>query len=101
MAYIGRGTDKINNVELLDNITFTDSAGPYNITKDTVAFVPVSPQSLVIAIDVVVQSPSSYSFSESSISIFLFLLILLFKFLFLLFKALCVINHYISCIIVM
>ena len=30
MAYIGRGVDKISNIEVLDAITLTDSAGPYN-----------------------------------------------------------------------
>jgi len=68
MAYVGRGVDKINNIELLDNITFTNSAGPYNITKSSVAFVPVSPASVVLAIDGVVQSPSSYSFSGSTVT---------------------------------
>jgi len=68
MAYIGRGVDKINNIELLDNITFTNSAGPYNITKSSVAFVPVSPASVVISIDGVVQSPSSYSFSAATVT---------------------------------
>ena len=68
MAYIGRGVDKINNVELLDNITFTSSAGPYNITKGGDAFVPVSPESVVLAIDGVVQSPSSYSFSAATVT---------------------------------
>ena len=68
MAYIGRGVDKINNIELLDNITFTNSAGPYNITKSSAAFVPVSPESVVLAIDGVVQSPSSYSFSAATVT---------------------------------
>jgi len=68
MAYLGRGIDKINNVELLDNITFTSSAGPYNITKGGDAFVPVSPESVVLAIDGVVQSPSSYSFSAATVT---------------------------------
>ena len=44
MAYIGRGVDKISNIEVLDAITFTNSAGPYNLLKDTVAFTPTSPE---------------------------------------------------------
>ena len=61
MSYLGRGLDKISNIEVLDNITFTNSAGPYNITKSSTAFVPASANALVISIDGVVQSPSSYT----------------------------------------
>ena len=68
MAYIGRGTDKISNIEVLDNITFTNSAGPYNLLKDTVAFVPTSSNALVISIDGIVQSPSSYTLSAATIT---------------------------------
>ena len=34
MAYIGRGIENFSQIEVLDLITFTNSAGPYNITKD-------------------------------------------------------------------
>ena len=68
MSYIGRGLDKISNIELLDAITFTDSAGPYNITKDSTAFVPTASNALVISIDGVVQDPSSYSTSVATIT---------------------------------
>ena len=68
MAYIGRGTDKISNIEVLDNITFTDSAGPYNITQSSVAFTPISPSALVISIDGIVQSPSSVTVSGSTLT---------------------------------
>ena len=68
MAYIGRGVDKISNIEVLDAITFTDSAGPYNLLKDTVAFVPTSANALVISIDGVVQSPDSYTTSAATIT---------------------------------
>ena len=68
MAYIGRGTDKISNVEVLDNITFTDSAGPYNITQSSAAFTPISPSALVISIDGIVQSPSSVTVSGSTLT---------------------------------
>ena len=68
MAYVGRGLDKISNIEVLDNITFTDSAGPYNLLKATVAFVPASPNALVISIDGIIQSPSSYTLSGSTIT---------------------------------
>ena len=68
MAYIGRGVDKISNIEVLDAITFTDSAGPYNLLKDTVAFVPTSPNALVISVDGVIQSPDSYTISVATIT---------------------------------
>ena len=68
MAYIGRGVDKISNIEVLDAITFTDSAGPYNLLKDTVAFTPTSSNALVISIDGVVQSPDSYTISAATIT---------------------------------
>ena len=68
MAYVGRGVDKISNIEVLDAITFTDSAGPYNVLKDTVAFVPISANALVISIDGVIQSPSSYTLSVATIT---------------------------------
>ena len=61
MAYIGRGVDKISNIEVLDAITFTDSAGPYNLTKDATAFVPTASNALVISIDGIIQSPSTYT----------------------------------------
>ena len=66
MAYIGRGVDKISNIEVLDAITFTNSAGPYNLLKDTVAFTPTSPNALVISIDGVVQSPDSYTIASAT-----------------------------------
>ena len=68
MAYIGRGTDKISNIEVLDNITFTNSAGPYNITQSSAAFTPISPSALVISIDGIVQSPSSVTVSGSTLT---------------------------------
>ena len=68
MAYIGRGVDKISNIEVLDAITFTDSAGPYNLLKDTVAFTPTSPNALVISVDGVVQSPDSYTIASATIT---------------------------------
>ena len=68
MAYIGRGIDKVSNIEVLDAITFTNSAGPYNLTKDSTAFVPTSANALVISIDGVVQSPDSYTTSVATIT---------------------------------
>jgi len=65
MSYIGRGTDKISNIEILDNITF-DGSSSYSITKSSVAFVPNSAQSLLISIDGVVQA-TNFSVSTSTI----------------------------------
>ena len=68
MAYIGRGIDNISNASLLDAITFTDSAGPYNLTKSSSAFTPVSVQALVIQVDGVIQVPSSYTISAATVT---------------------------------
>ena len=57
MAYIGRGIENLVNTQKLDAITPSTStgAGPYNLTKNSVAFVPASADSLVISIDGVIQ----------------------------------------------
>ena len=65
MAYIGRGTDKISNIEVLDNITF-DGSSSYSITKGSVAFTPNSAQSCLISIDGVVQA-TNFTVSGSTI----------------------------------
>ena len=66
MAYLGRGLDKISNIEVLDNITF-DGSSSYSITKGSVAFTPNSAQSLLISIDGVVQATNFYSVNSSTI----------------------------------
>ena len=68
MAYVGRGIDNISNASLLDAITFTNSAGPYNLTKSSAAFTPVSVHALVISIDGVIQAPGSYTISSATIT---------------------------------
>ena len=68
MAYIGRGTGDISNASVLDVITFTNSAGPYNLTQDSAAFVPVSEAALIISVDGVIQSPSTFSINGSTIT---------------------------------
>ena len=55
MAYLGRGLDKISNIEVLDNITF-DGSSSYSITKGSVAFVGNSAQSFLISIDGIVNA---------------------------------------------
>ena len=68
MAYIGRDITSLSNASLLDDITFSSSAGPYNLTKSTVAFTPISAQALVISIDGVIQDPGSYTISGSTVT---------------------------------
>ena len=41
MSYLGRGVDKISNIETLDNITF-NGASSYTLQKGGVNFVPTS-----------------------------------------------------------
>ena len=65
MAYLGRGLDKISNIEVLDNITF-DGSSSYSITKGSVAFTPNSAQSCLISIDGVVQA-ANFTVSSSTI----------------------------------
>ena len=68
MAYIGRGINNLSNAQILDVLTFTNSAGPYNLLQGGVAFTPISAQALVIAVDGVIQSPSSYTISGTQIT---------------------------------
>ena len=65
MAYLGRGLDKISNIEVLDNITF-DGSSSYSITKGSVAFTPNSAQSLLISIDGVVNA-TNFTVNSSTI----------------------------------
>ena len=65
MPYVGRSTDKISNIEVLDNITF-DGSSSYSITKGSVAFTPNSAQSCLISIDGVVQA-TNFTVSSSTI----------------------------------
>jgi len=70
MAYIGRGINNISNASILDDITFTDSAGPYNLTQNSGAdaFTPISVQALVIQVDGVIQDPTTYTISAATIT---------------------------------
>jgi hypothetical protein len=56
MSYIGRGIDQIDNISTLDNLTFNGSDATFNLTQNSVAFVPVSADALQIQIDGVIQS---------------------------------------------
>ena len=65
MAYIGRDTDKISNVEVLDNITF-DGSSSYTLQKSSVNFTPSSANTLLLSIDGVVQA-GNFTVSGSTI----------------------------------
>ena len=69
MAYIGQGLNRFSNVEKLDVITpaTATGAGPYNLTKGSVAFVPSSADTMVVSIDGVVQY-GNFSVSGSTIT---------------------------------
>jgi len=57
MAYIGQGLNRFSIVEKLDVITpaTATGAGPYNLTKGSVAFVPASADTMVVSINGVSQ----------------------------------------------
>ena len=69
MAYIGQGLNRFSNVEKLDVITpaTATGAGPYNLTKGSVAFVPSSADTMVVSIDGVVQY-GNFTVSGSTIT---------------------------------
>jgi len=66
MAYIGRGLDKISNVEKLDNITFDGSSTGFTLQKGGVNFVPSSANNILLSIDGVVQA-GNFTCSGSTI----------------------------------
>ena len=65
MAYIGRDTDKISNVEVLDNITFNGSSS-YTLQKGGVNFTPSCANNILLSIDGVVQA-GNFTVSGSTI----------------------------------
>ena len=65
--YIGRGIDSIDNISTLDNLTFNGSDATFNLTQNSVAFVPVSADALQIQIDGVIQS-GNYTVSGSTVT---------------------------------
>jgi len=69
MAYIGQGLDRFSNVEKLDVITpaTATGAGPYNLTKGSVAFTPSSADTMVVSINGVVQY-GNFTVSGSTIT---------------------------------
>ena len=69
MAYIGQNLDRFSNVEKLNAITPSTStgAGPYNLTKGSVAFTPSSADTMVVSINGVVQY-GNFTVSGSTIT---------------------------------
>jgi len=69
MAYIGRGIENLVNTQKLDVINPSTSigAGPYNLTKNSDAFVPASADALVVSINGVIQY-GNFSVSGSTIT---------------------------------
>ena len=65
MPYIGRDTDKISNVEVLDNITF-DGSSSYTLQKGGSNFTPSSANTILLSIDGVVQA-GNFTVSGSTI----------------------------------
>lgn len=65
MAYIGRDTDKLSNIEKLDVITF-DGSQSYTLQKNSVNFIPSSANNLQVSIDGVVQA-GNFTVSGSTI----------------------------------
>ena len=65
MPYVGRSTDKISNVEVLDNITF-DGSSSYTLQKGGSNFTPSSANTLLVSINGVVQA-GNFTVSGSTI----------------------------------
>ena len=55
MAYLGKSLDQLSDITNLDNITFTNSVGPYNLQKGSVNISNADTESILICIDGVVQ----------------------------------------------
>jgi hypothetical protein len=66
-GYLGRGIDQIDNISTLDNLSFNGSLQTFNLTQNSVAFVPVSADALQIQIDGVIQS-GNYTVSGSTVT---------------------------------
>jgi len=67
MSYIGRGIDQIDNISTLDNLSFNGSLQTFNLTQNSVAFVPVSADALQIQIDGVIQA-NNFTISGSTVT---------------------------------
>ena len=65
MAYIGKGLDNLGDVQTLDNITFNNGAGPYNLQQGGVQVTNADTDSILISIDGVVQG-GNYTVNSSA-----------------------------------
>ena len=65
MAYIGKGLDNLGDVQTLDNITFNNGAGPYNLQQGGVQVTNADTDSIMISIDGVVQG-GNYTVNSSA-----------------------------------
>jgi len=65
MAYIGKGLDNLGDVQTLDNITFNNGAGPYDLQQGGVQVTNADTDSIMISIDGVVQG-GNYTVSSSA-----------------------------------
>ena len=65
MSYLGRGLEQVDNISKLDNITFNGGT-TYALTKDSIAFTPISSNALLVSIDGVVQQ-GNFSVSGTNI----------------------------------
>ena len=65
MPYVGRNTDKLSNIEVLDAITF-DGSSSYTLQKNSVNFTPSSANNVLVSIDGVVQA-NNFTVSGSTI----------------------------------
>ena len=65
MAYIGKGLDNLGDVQTLDNITFNNGAGPYNLQQGGVQVTNADTDSILISIDGVVQG-GNYTVNASA-----------------------------------
>jgi hypothetical protein len=67
MPFLGKSPSDGNHNVLLDAIT-TSATATYNLTKDSVAYTPVSAQSLMVSLNGVTQAPiAAYTVSGSTI----------------------------------
>ncbi len=67
MPFLGKSPSDGNHNVLLDAIT-TSATATYNLTKDSVAYTPVSAQSLMVSLNGVTQAPiAAYTISGSQI----------------------------------
>ena len=67
MPFLGKSPSEGKNNILLDAIT-TSATATYNLTKDSVAYSPISAQSLLVSLNGVTQAPiSAYTVSGSTI----------------------------------